>query len=137
MQTFKAFLLACAATIASADALAAGPKPEPGEVAVSVQKTVVIELVVQGDGKLVPVVLAAASGDRPRVSFSLSKTGSQRMLKVENKYDKALTYKARICFTNRKLCADTSVLQIPPGLSGFESWGDPIDRIVLSGFVLE
>jgi hypothetical protein len=132
--------IAVAAIIAVATlriASAAGPEHDAGEIAVSLNETVLLELVAKSNGTFKAVRLKSASGDRPHISLHLSADGNSRMLEVENHYEQRLKYTARMCMKERKRCAKTSVLPVEAGLSAFESWSDPIDLLVLSHFSLD
>jgi len=122
--------------VLSGFAPAAGPKPDAGEIAVSVNATIAIELIARADGTFTPAIISGDFKGRPHVLLNLSEEGSMRMLEVENHYDKTLKYSARICMAKMNRCIETSVLPVEAGLSAFESWGDPIDRIVFSRFLL-
>ena len=137
MASLKTVVIACAAFMTVGVAFGAGPMPEAGEIAVSVNQTVMIELVTQTDGTLKAVILKTVSGERPHVLFRLTRDGTMRMLEVENHYGRTLKYAARMCMKKRDLCAETSVVPVRAGLSAFESWGDPIDLLVLSQFTFE
>jgi hypothetical protein len=136
MTRIKAALLGAIALISTA-IFAAGPDADPGEVQIPMGKTVYVSLGAQVDGKLSPTLLEAQPKSGPYISFVLSEKGGNRMLVVTNKYDKNLSYKARMCMRERRLCANTSVVPVPAGIMSFESWGDPIDTIVVSALVLE
>lgn len=72
-----------------------------------------------------------ASGARAEntVRFSFSNAGGQMMLRTENGYARAFDYRARM-FNGRR-SANTSICTVLPGIVGFESWGDRIDRLEL------
>ena len=63
------------------------------------------------------------------VRFSFSNLGGQMMLRTENGYARAFGYRARM-FSGRR-SANTSICTVLPGIMGFESWGDRIDRLEL------
>jgi hypothetical protein len=123
--------------VASFATLAAGIVAGPDEVEISIGKTVFVTLAPASNGKLTPVLHDVKPSEGQYVSFDLSKVDSGRMLKVKNLYDKSLLYSARMCIKKRHLCAETSVLPVQAGISAFESWGDPIDTIVVSAIRLE
>jgi hypothetical protein len=127
------FLLASAFQLA----LAGGSEPDPGEVAISLKKTIHFELVKGDVGALSAVPVDKVTPGRPAITVTFTNEDGLRILEVQNGYDKTLQYKARICIVKRKLCAPTSVIPVQAGLKGFEQWPDPIDRIVLSDFALE
>jgi hypothetical protein len=137
MASLRVVVTACVAVMTVGLVSAAGPEPDAGEIAVSLNETVLIELAAQADGTLKPVLLKSASGERPHILLRLSGDGAMRMLEVENHYDRTLKYTARMCMKKRGLCAKTSVLAVQAGLSAFESWGDPIDLLILSRFSFE
>ncbi|MEA3038147.1 MAG: hypothetical protein QOE79_660 [Sphingomonadales bacterium] len=56
--------------------------------------------------------------------------GDQRMLSIQNGYDRAFHFAARMFLGKRS--APTSICTIPPHLVSFENWQDPIDRLELS-----
>jgi hypothetical protein len=132
----KAGLLG-AAILAASHLFAAGLDADPGEVKISMGKTVYVSMTAQEDGKFVPQVLEAQPKEGAFISFALSESKGNRILAVTNKYSKSLSYKARMCMSERRLCANTSVIPVRAGLISFESWGDPIDMIVVSSLNLE
>lgn len=54
------------------------------------------------------------------------------MLVVENGYDQALVYRARITLNGRTRATDVCV--VPQGQRAFEHWPDPIERLDLADF---
>jgi hypothetical protein len=110
-----------------------------GTVALTPGARVGIQLDDKGASSVDPGASAAAgetSDGKPaqgKISLRFS-GGAQSMLAVENGYDRALVYRARIHVGNR--AASTSVCAVPPHLSSFESWPYPIDKIELSDFRL-
>ena len=56
--------------------------------------------------------------------------GNQRMLFIQNGYDRTFHFVARMFFGKR--AAPTSICSIPPHLASFEHWPHPIDRLELS-----
>ena len=137
MASLKIAAAACVAAMTFVHAFATGPQPDEGEIAVSLNETVLIELARQADRKFKAVLLDSTSGKHPHILFHLSGDGSRRMLKVKNHYEQALKYAARVCKKEHNHCSDTSVLTVRAGLSAFEIWVDPIDLLVLSKFSLE
>lgn len=85
------------------------------------------------DGRFVELSRARgeASGERAAdtVRFSFSDMSGMRMLNVENGYQRALLYRARMFIGGRS--ANTSICPVMGGIVGIESWGDPIDRLEL------
>jgi hypothetical protein len=58
-------------------------------------------------------------------------------LKVQNKFDKNLYYKAEIHLLSKNKRADTSVVPVIAGKMSFESWPSVIEELALSGFELK
>ena len=58
-------------------------------------------------------------------------------LKVQNKFDKNLYYKAEIHLLSKNKRADTSVVPVIAGKMSFESWPYVIEELALSGFELK
>lgn len=85
------------------------------------------------DGRFVELSRARgdAQGERAAdtVRFTFSDMAGQRMLSVENGYDHAFAYRARMFARGRS--ANTSICPVMPRIMGMESWGDPIDRLEL------
>jgi hypothetical protein len=69
-----------------------------------------------------------------RILFARLDNG-QSLLVLENGYDQALVYRARIHIGGRSV--PTDVCTALPGLRGYEHWPDRIDRIELTGVRLE
>lgn len=63
------------------------------------------------------------------VRFTFTEAGGMKMLSAENGYARAFDYRARM-FNGRR-SANTSICTVMPRIIGFESWGDPIDRLEL------
>jgi hypothetical protein len=70
-----------------------------------------------------------------RIRFTPIKNGAESLLILENGYDMALTYRARIHQGSRSKAAD--VCQVMPAKRGFEHWPYPIERIELFAIRLE
>ena len=76
---------------------------------------------------------AAVNSPHPAVDtlrFTFDQDGEQRMLRVENGYQRGFNYRARMFRGTRS--APTSVCTVMAGISTFESWPHPIDRLELS-----
>jgi len=58
-------------------------------------------------------------------------------LKVENKFDKNLYYKAEIRLLSKNKRANTSVVPVIAGKMSFESWPYVIEELALTGFELK
>ena len=58
-------------------------------------------------------------------------------LKVENKFDKNLNYKAEMHLLSKSKRANTSVVPVIAGKLSFESWPYVIEELALSGFELK
>lgn len=58
------------------------------------------------------------------------------MLRVENKFDKNLYYKAEMRSLSKNKRANTSVVPVIAGKVSFESWPYVIEELALSGFEL-
>jgi len=58
-------------------------------------------------------------------------------LKVENKFDKNLCYKAEMHLLSKSKRASTSVVPVFAGKLSFESWPYVIEELALSGFELK
>ncbi len=59
------------------------------------------------------------------------------MLKVNNPFDKELSYKARMFVVRQEKWARTSIVPIPAKLSGYETWPDVIISLALYDFMLK
>jgi len=59
------------------------------------------------------------------------------MLKVINPFSQTLSYKAMILLLNQKKWEPTSILPVPAGLTGYETWQDIIISIGIGGWTLE
>ena len=85
------------------------------------------------DGHFVELSRARGEGQGERaadtVRFTFSNMAGQKMLSVENGYDRAFVYRARIFVRGRS--ANTSICPVMPRITGMEIWGDPIDRLEL------
>jgi hypothetical protein len=85
------------------------------------------------DGRFVELSRARgdAQGERAAdtVRFTFSDMAGQRMLHAENGYGRPFSYRARMFLGRRS--ANTSICTVLPRIAGFESWGDPIDRLEL------
>jgi len=53
------------------------------------------------------------------------------MLVIKNNTTETLHFDALMRVPDEKGCAETSILPVPPGLSDFESWPEPIVQLVL------
>jgi hypothetical protein len=133
---FRSILWAVSMLALSVTAGAEGPEPDAGEIAISLQQTVILELADKG-GALEATVIEEKPAQGGYLLLQFLDDGDMRMLVVENHYDRTLNYVARMCMRKRRLCADTSVVPVAAGLSAFESWMDRIDLLVLSKFSLE
>jgi hypothetical protein len=87
---------------------------------------------VHGEGLPTPEPIAP---NALAVKFVSVGGGRATMLVLENGYDKAVAYRARI--TVKGKAAPTDVCTVLPGKRGFENWPYAIEKIELTGFALE
>jgi hypothetical protein len=59
------------------------------------------------------------------------------MLKVSNPFEKELSYKARMYMVGNEKWVRTSIMPIPPKLSGYETWPNVIISLALYDFMLK
>jgi hypothetical protein len=59
------------------------------------------------------------------------------MLKVNNPFEKELSYKARMYVVGQEKWSRTSILPIPAKLSGYETWPNVIISLALYDFMLK
>jgi len=64
------------------------------------------------------------------VRFIFTAIGDTRFLHVQNGYDRAFDYRARM-FAGRQ-SAQTSICTVMPRIASIENWQQPIDRLELS-----
>jgi hypothetical protein len=83
----------------------------------------------------VGVQARAPAPDQVRILFTQIAGGTQTVLILENGYNQALVYRARI--TRRGAAQPTDVCLVMPGRRGYEHWPYAIDSIELDGFRLE
>lgn len=79
-------------------------------------------------GEAVPP-MPAVQQNRLRLRF-MSIAGRHSVLILENGYDRAIVFRARI--TRAGETRPTDVCMVRPALFGFEHWPDPLDRIEIS-----
>lgn len=59
------------------------------------------------------------------------------VLRVENKFDKDVAYKAEMRILSRNKSKETSVLPVPAGKMSFEQWPYPLEELALYAFELK
>lgn len=125
---FIIMLLALGMAALPAAAQEAAPAPT---LSIALGETVTVRITPDGHFVELGRARGAVSGERAAdtVRFTFSETGGQRMLNAENGYDRPFAYRARM-FAGRR-SANTSICTVMPHIAGFESWGDPIDRLEL------
>jgi hypothetical protein len=112
-------------------AIAQEAAPTP-TLSIAPGETVTVRIADNGRGFIeLSRTLGEASGARAEntVRFSFSNMAGQMMLRTENGYARAFDYRARMFIGRRS--ANTSICTVLPGIMGFESWGDRIDRLEL------
>jgi len=62
--------------------------------------------------------------------------GRMLILGVQSRFLQTMSYKAEMRIPNKNRRLETSVIPIPAGLVGFESWPHPIEELALYGFEL-
>ena len=123
--------------VAAATPAAAATQESPAADRASAQLSIaagetVTARIADGGFILVGRALGEASGDVPEgtVRFSFTDMGGMTMLQVENGTGRPFEYRARMFSGSRS--ARTSTCTVLPGMSGFEQWPHPIDRLEIS-----
>jgi hypothetical protein len=133
-----------ALTLASTALLASGPESAPQQVQIRMGSTVYVSFTSDVDGKVTRTWQKTPPKSGPFVSFALSQIGTGNpdmagnpLLVVTNKYDKALSYKARECLTRDVLCDIATVASVKAGSMSHVSWGRGLYAIEVSAAILE
>jgi hypothetical protein len=127
----RIFILLGLLALASPAAATQEAAPAP-TLSIAPGETVTVRIADNGGGFiLLSRTRGEASGARAEntVRFSFSSTSGQMILRTENGYARQFNYGARM-FNGRR-SANTSICTVLPGIMGFESWGDRIDRLEL------
>lgn len=101
---------------------------------------VLVEAEVKG-GKLFNLKHVQKS-EHPERTIELEFTQNQdrkspfMMLSLKNPFDKGLKYEAGIQSAGQQVFRQTSTIVVRPKLASFESWPDPLTRILLRNFQL-
>jgi hypothetical protein len=95
-----------------------------------------IQFKAQGDVLAEPKLVKDAPENAAGVGAELSKSDNLIMLRVQNRFAKNLHYRAAIRLKGRTDFVETSLIPVKAGLLSFESWGDPIEEIILFEFKL-
>jgi hypothetical protein len=130
--------------LASTALLASVPNAYPGKFQVAKGKTVYVSLASEADGKTTPTFYKSQPKTGPFISFALSELtggnpemGGPTVLVVTNTYDKALSYKARECFSGERLCQISTVAPVKAGSMHNKSWGRSLYAIEVTALTLE
>jgi len=136
----------CALTLASTALLASGPDSAAKDVQIRMGSTVYLSFHTDADGKVTRTWQETPPTSGPFVSFSLSEVpqGNRefvpsgiKALVVTNKYDKAMSYKAKECFASDQLCKSTTVTPVKALGATHKSWGSGLYAIEVSAAALE
>ena len=92
----------------------------------------------QADGNVLkkPVIMEHPDEKRPNVSLDFTKEDGNVMLEIKNGFPKALHCRCLTRLKGKTAYFETDIVTIMAGLSDFESWGDPIEELVLFDFKL-
>jgi hypothetical protein len=131
------YVAAIAVVLATFPLLAQENIERPEAVVIHPGETLYVTFQRTGDS----LTLTRASKEVDKAAQLIIKMGPLKeihgtMLKVENKFDKNLYYKAEMHLTSQKKRANTSVVPVIAGTSSFESWPYMIEELALSGFEL-
>lgn len=88
-----------------------------------------------GGGKWTPVNCVA--GSAPHLKFEMKVDGKMTILSVHNASPKQITYHVVMKLKDRARWAKTNVWPLFPGITGFESWMDPIEALAIFGISSE
>lgn len=128
-------LLAVLATHALAE-----PPPDPAKIEDSIRITLGKKLTVQfqADGNTLkkPVITEHPDAKQPVLSLDFSQQDGNAMLDIKNGFPKALHCRCLARLKGKTAWFETNIVTIMAGLDDFESWGDPIEELVLFDFKL-
>jgi hypothetical protein len=110
---------------------------KPDSVLIHPEETLYVTLQRTGDS-LMLVHVGKDSDKAAQLIFTMApfKEIHGTSLKVENRFDKNLYYKAEIHLLSKNKRANTSVVPVRAGKFSFESWPYVIEELALSGFEL-
>jgi hypothetical protein len=131
-----ACLLATATPCFAAVKEAPDPAKIKDKVTLAVGKDVAVQFQQEGNALSAPKIVEKPDGKTPAVTFTFKKEAELLMLNTKNPFTKTFSFRALIRLKGRKDYKETSIIAIPAGLFSFESWGDPIEEIVLFDFKL-
>jgi hypothetical protein len=95
-----------------------------------------VQFHVEGDVLSKPTVVTKPDPKTPTVTFDFSKQDNILILATKNPFPKALKFRAMLRIKGRTNYVETNILPIMAGLSSYESWGDPIEDLILFDFKL-
>ncbi|HEX5184779.1 MAG TPA: hypothetical protein VFW19_16705 [Allosphingosinicella sp.] len=125
-------ILTCAA--AACFLLLGSAAAGPGPITISPGETVTARVADDSSGFVElsrgPAQAQDSAPAADTVRFTFTATANGRMLDIRNGYAKAFHFKAVMFRGSRS--APTSICAIPPQLSSFEMWPEPLDRLELS-----
>ena len=126
----KNLIVLLAALLFATPAAAQQAAPAP-TLSIALGETVTVRIMPDGHFVELSRAHGEASGERAAdtVRFTFADMGGMKMLSVENGYDRAFVYRARMFAGHRS--ANTSICPVMPLIMHMESWGDPIDRLEL------
>ena len=137
-RTFRALIFSVAFLLVSLPLLADTDAEKPNTVLIHPGETIYATF--QRDGASLKLLrLSQTENKSAQVVVNMAPFNEDVgiILKVENKFDKTLAYKAEMRLLTRNKRRDTSVIPIRAGNLSFEQWPHMIEELALYGFELK
>ena len=131
--TITAFLL-CSLRAFAAPPI--DPSNLEDKVTITVGQKLAIQFQSDGDALKKPKMIEQPDAKSPSVALDFGKHDSILILSIKNSFSRALRCRCLMRLKGQKEYSETSILPIMAGLADYESWGDPIEEIVLFDFKL-
>ena len=131
-------LLIMAASMSATLLLAEAPNPATlkDKINIVLGDKAVVQFHVEGDVLNQPKVVTKPDSKTPTVTFDFSKQDNILILATKNPFPKTLKFRVMMRMKGRTNYVETNILPIMAGLSSYESWGDPIEDLILFDFKL-
>jgi len=95
-----------------------------------------VQFHMEGNTLSKPTTVAKPDDKTPTVTFDFSGKDKILTLITHNPYPKTLRFRALMRMKGRSTYVETTILPIPAKLMSGESWGDPIEDLILFDFKL-
>jgi hypothetical protein len=112
----------------------ADPAEIKEKVSITPGKSLIVQFQQHGDVLRQPRIVDKADRSSPHIFFDLKKEDGMLILSIKSGCEKTVRLRALMRLKGDNRYIETSMLPLMPKLTGFESWQDPIEELVLFEF---